>query len=233
MRFLAEYDNQKSQSYTFFRDFQIYWLVLGIMQIFYFLFLCLKYALLSIVVLGSNEKLHEDMIHGLVRCPSSYFDTTPTGRLINKFSNDLGILDNTMSFVFTDMIEGPIISLIMLANIFQINLLFIPPGVITIIFLIYFFIFCKKSIVESKQLDLRTRTPVFNIFGEMISGLVQVRIFGRRTSLLQDFTKAVNNMARANLCYWNCSRGFGAYVSYFSIIILIIGYMIGVYNATI
>jgi ATP-binding cassette subfamily C (CFTR/MRP) protein 1 len=44
------------------------------------------------------------MIHGLVRCPSSYFDTTPTGRLVNKFSNDLGILDNTLSFVFVDMI---------------------------------------------------------------------------------------------------------------------------------
>lgn len=58
------------------------------------------------------------MVHGLVRCPSGYFDITPTGRLINKFSNDLGILDNTLVFVFTDMIEGPIISLIMLANIF-------------------------------------------------------------------------------------------------------------------
>ena len=100
-------------------------------------------------------------------------------------------------------------------------------------FLVYFFIFCKQTIIESKQLDLRTRTPVFNIFGEMISGLVQVRIFGRRTSLLNDFTKAANSLTRASLSYWNCSRGFGAYVSYFSIIVLIIGYMIGVYNATI
>lgn len=53
----------------------------------------------------------------------------------------------------------------MLANIFQINLYFIPPGVITIIFLVYFFMFCKPTIIESKQLDLRARSPVFNIFG--------------------------------------------------------------------
>jgi hypothetical protein len=39
-------------------------------------------------------------------------------------------------------------------------------------------------------------------------------------------------MTRANICYWNCSRGFGAYVSYISIIILVIGYLIGVYNST-
>ena len=105
------------------------------------------------------------MVHGLVRCPSNYFDTTPTGRLVNTFSNDLGILDNTMAFVFTDMIEGPIICIVMLANVFQINLLFIPPGFVTIIFLIFFYVFCKSSIVKSKQLDLKTRTPVFNIFG--------------------------------------------------------------------
>ena len=58
MRFLADYDNQKTDNDAFFRDFKIYWLVLGIMQILYFVFMCVKYLLLSIVVLGSNEKLH-------------------------------------------------------------------------------------------------------------------------------------------------------------------------------
>jgi hypothetical protein len=48
------------------------------------------------------------MIHGLVRSPSSYFDTTPTGRLNNKFSNDLGIMDSSLQFVLIDAIEGPI-----------------------------------------------------------------------------------------------------------------------------
>jgi ABC-type multidrug transport system fused ATPase/permease subunit len=87
------------------------------------------------------------MIHGLVRCPSGYFDTTPTGRLINKFSNDLGILDNTLAFVMMDTVEGPMVGIIMIVNIFQINLFFIPPGVINIAFIIFYFIFCKKTIV--------------------------------------------------------------------------------------
>ena len=87
------------------------------------------------------------MIHGLVRCPSSYFDVTPTGRLVNKFSNDLGILDNTLVFVLVDMVEGPIVSIIMFINIFQTNLYFIPPGIVNIIFLIFYYIFCKLPIV--------------------------------------------------------------------------------------
>ena len=39
-------------------------------------------------------------------------------------------------------------------------------------------------------------------------------------------------MTRANYCYWICSRGFGTYVSYFSIGILTIGFIIGAYNST-
>jgi ATP-binding cassette subfamily C (CFTR/MRP) protein 4 len=125
------------------------------------------------------------MIHGLVRSPSFYFDITPTGRLNNKFSNDLGILDNMLMFVLTDAVEGPIVSIILLINVFSINLYFIIPGVINIIFVILFFLYCKKPIVNIKQLDLRLKSPVFNMVGEMINGLVQIKIFNRRYNLLK------------------------------------------------
>lgn len=145
-------------------EIRLYWLTLGLMQVAYFILLITKYTMLSVVVLWSNERLHFEMMHGLVRCPSSYFDTTPSGRLINKFSNDLGILDSILAYTFIDTIEGPIISIIMLINIFQINLFFIPPGLLNILVIVVFFIYCRSTIVESKQLDLRSKTPVFNMF---------------------------------------------------------------------
>lgn len=44
------------------------------------------------------------MIHKIIRCPSSYFDITLTGKLNNIFSNDLGIMDNLMAFILADSI---------------------------------------------------------------------------------------------------------------------------------
>ena len=44
------------------------------------------------------------MIEAIVRCPGKFFDTTPSGILVNKFSNDLGILDNTMIFGLVDAV---------------------------------------------------------------------------------------------------------------------------------
>jgi len=43
------------------------------------------------------------MINGIVRSPASFFDTTPSGMIINKFSNDLGVLDNSLSSSMVEM----------------------------------------------------------------------------------------------------------------------------------
>ncbi len=81
-----------------------FWLALGLLLVGYFIFNLIKYFLLNTTILNSNQALHKDMIHGLVRSPSFYFDITPTGRLNNKFSNDLGILDNILGFVLVDAV---------------------------------------------------------------------------------------------------------------------------------
>lgn len=157
-----------------------YWLVLGLCTAGYYVILIVKYFLLNLLILFSNEKLHDVMMEGLVRSPASYFDITPSGRLSNNFSNDLGILDNMVAFIITDCLEGPIISIVMLVNIFQINLYFLIPGGIYIVFLFAFFIYCKKTNVAAKQLDLKSKSPVYNMVSEMASGLIQIRIFKRR-----------------------------------------------------
>jgi ATP-binding cassette subfamily C (CFTR/MRP) protein 4 len=42
------------------------------------------------------------MVNGIVRSPGAFFDVTPSGVLINKFSNDLGILDNALPMALID-----------------------------------------------------------------------------------------------------------------------------------
>jgi hypothetical protein len=62
----------------------------------------------------------------------------------------------------------------------------------------------------------------------MISGLVQIRIFERRYDLLAEFAKKVNIVFRGNMCFWNISRAFGANISFVSIIIMFVGWVIGI-----
>jgi hypothetical protein len=43
------------------------------------------------------------MLINLLRSPSGYFDVTATGQLINRFSNDLGVMDTTISTITVDI----------------------------------------------------------------------------------------------------------------------------------
>lgn len=105
---------------------------------------------------------------------------------------DLGIMDNIVATVLIDVLEVPIASVIVFANIVSINIHFLIPGIVNIIFIVVFFIYCKKVILAMKQLDLKLKSRLFSMVGEMISGLIQIKIFKRRLYLLQEFAKKIN-----------------------------------------
>ena len=90
------------------------------------------------------------MVNGIVRSPASFFDATPSGVLINKFSNDLGILDNSLAAPLMDALEGPTSIIVAMINICQIYPLFIPPVVVIFFFSILFFFYSRPVIVQSK-----------------------------------------------------------------------------------
>lgn len=47
----------------------------------------------------ATKKLHEDMIHSVLRAPVNlYFDTVPVGRIMNKFSADLSEIEGSFQY---------------------------------------------------------------------------------------------------------------------------------------
>jgi len=53
----------------------------------------LKYTVLAFIILKTNEKIHNRMLKHLMRTEVVFFDKNPSGRILNNFSNDMGILD--------------------------------------------------------------------------------------------------------------------------------------------
>ena len=44
----------------------------------------------------AGRSLHNDMLIRLLRAPMWYFDTTPLGRIVNRFSKDIDLIDNAI-----------------------------------------------------------------------------------------------------------------------------------------
>lgn len=142
LRFLADFDNVSNGSSSIFNgDFRLYWTTLGGLVVGYFIILVAKYFTLNMAILLSSTSIHEVMIKAIVRSPGSFFDYTPSGVLVNKFSNDLGIIDKYLNSCFVDALEGPAVILAAVINICQINIFFLIPAsvlfVIAILFMVY------------------------------------------------------------------------------------------------
>ena len=104
------------------------------------------------------------MLNGIIRSPAGFFDVTPSGVLINKFSNDLGVLDNGLALSLTDAFEGPISGLIAMVNICQIYVFLIPPVIVMLIIGALYFFYFRPVIVQCKQIDLKNKNPIFHCY---------------------------------------------------------------------
>lgn len=57
----------------------------------------LAYSLLAgTCMVTAAGHLHAKMLKNIMRSPMSFFDTTPSGRILNRFSSDVDVIDNTL-----------------------------------------------------------------------------------------------------------------------------------------
>lgn len=56
--------------------------------------------ILSLGMVTAAGRLHHKMLRKILRAPMAFFDTTPVGRITNRFSADIDIMDNTLPLTF-------------------------------------------------------------------------------------------------------------------------------------
>ena len=127
-----------------------YWTTIATIIVLGFLTIMIVYYVCNLCILNSNQAIHEQMIDGILKSPSNFFDTTPSGELINKFSNDLSILDNNLFFTMIDSIEGPMLVIVALVYVCTVNVFFIPSTVIFFTIGIILVAYSKQCVVSSK-----------------------------------------------------------------------------------
>lgn len=157
-----------------------YWGILSMILIVYFLFLVIQYYILNISILRSSDNVHKQMVDSILRSPSSFFDDTKPGILINKFSNDLGIVDRNISLDFNVFLTLISYIIVAIANICHVNLINIIPSILFIGICVYFYYYARPGILTCRKLDLIKKNPIFQFFEETKSGIIPLRIYNRQ-----------------------------------------------------
>ena len=100
-----------------------------------------------------------------------FFDTTPQGRILNRFSKDIDVLDATMPMI----IRGWITCLLAVLSTFLIisyttPYFMLPTGIILCGYWIVQRIYVASS-RQLKRLESISKSPIFSQFGETINGV--------------------------------------------------------------
>ncbi|TPX78607.1 chitosanase [Chytriomyces confervae] len=125
----------------------------------------------------ASKVLHEMALLRVLRCPVYFFDTTPLGRIINRFSRDFDAVDNSIALNFRQLVQQLSICVSTFAVMCYALPLFTIPVVPAIG--VYYFVqnLYRKSARELKRLDSTTKSPLYANFGETVIGISTIRAY--------------------------------------------------------
>ncbi|XP_061652415.1 multidrug resistance-associated protein 4 isoform X2 [Phyllopteryx taeniolatus] len=124
-----------------------------------------------------TQALHNNMFTAILRTHVRFFDVNPIGRVLNRFSKDIGQLDSIMPWTFVDFIQVflQILGVVAVAaGVIPWILLPVLPLLIVFLFLRRYFLQTSRDI---KRLESTTRSPVFSHLSSSLQGLWTIRAF--------------------------------------------------------
>ena len=138
---------------------------------------CVRSAMNLLSALRASRIIHKKSLSALVRAPVSYFDTTPVGRILNRFSKDTDDVDFLLSMSMTEFgncIMQLTATLVFLAVIQPWILVGIAP-----LSIIYYIVqkYFRRSYIELQRLDAVSRSPIYAHFSESLSGVETIRAY--------------------------------------------------------
>uniref|UniRef100_A0AAX7SQ83 ATP-binding cassette sub-family C member 5 n=1 Tax=Astatotilapia calliptera TaxID=8154 RepID=A0AAX7SQ83_ASTCA len=137
--------------------------------------------------LRASSKLHDELFHKILRCPMKFFDTTPTGRLLNRFSKDMDEVDTRLPFQAEMFIQNVILVFFCLGVISCVFPWFlVAVGPLVLLFAVLHSI-SRVFIRELKRLDNVTMSPFMSHITSSIHGLATLQAYDRGRDFLHRY----------------------------------------------
>ena len=127
------------------------------------------------------------MVLAILQSPVPFFDSNPVGRILNRFSKDVGCLDELLPHTFLLSIQRVLMvfASIIVPIVTNPWLLFLVVPLIVLV--LYISKYYLKTSRELKRLESKCRSPVFFHFSETLNGLDTIRTRDRQKDFVDQF----------------------------------------------
>uniref|UniRef100_A0A665WVS5 ATP-binding cassette, sub-family C (CFTR/MRP), member 3 n=1 Tax=Echeneis naucrates TaxID=173247 RepID=A0A665WVS5_ECHNA len=134
--------------------------------------------------IGAARKLHYSLLTNKLHTPQSFFDTTPIGRVINRFSKDIYVIDEALPatvLMFLGTFFVSLSTLIVIVSSTPIFAVVVFPLALIYIFVQRFYVATSRQL---KRLESVSRSPIYSHFSETITGSSVIRAYGRNSAFV-------------------------------------------------
>ncbi|NXM50901.1 MRP1 protein, partial [Gymnorhina tibicen] len=151
----------------------------------------------SIGGIFASRHLHLNLLHNVLRSPMSFFERTPSGNLVNRFSKEIDTIDSTIPPIIkmfmgsTFNVIGACI-VILLAT--PIAAVIIPPLGLVYLFVQRFYVATSRQL---KRLESVSRSPVYSHFNETLLGVSVIRAFEEQKRFIKQNDMKVDENQKA------------------------------------
>ncbi|KAJ6635777.1 putative multidrug resistance-associated protein lethal [Pseudolycoriella hygida] len=174
------------------------------------------------LAMKASTHLHNLMFEGVTRATMFFFNTNPSGRILNRFSKDMGQVDEILPSVMIDVIQiflslGGIIVVVAIVNYWFL----IPTLIIGVIFyyLRNFYLMTSRNV---KRMEATTRSPIYSHLGASLNGLSTIRAFKAQDILVKEFDSMQDLHSSAFYLFISTSRAFGFWLDAWCVVYIAI-----------
>ncbi|XP_026323582.1 multidrug resistance-associated protein 4-like isoform X1 [Hyposmocoma kahamanoa] len=141
------------------------------------------------VSMTASRNLHNDMFHSMLRGVMRFFDTNSSGRILNRFSKDIGALDELLPRFLLESIQIYLVMFSILAlNAAALVWTLLPTTIILLLFYTILQIYLKSA-QSIKRLEGTTKSPVFSHMSATLNGISTIRSSGAQQRLIKEFDR--------------------------------------------
>ncbi|XP_036327746.1 multidrug resistance-associated protein 4-like isoform X1 [Rhagoletis pomonella] len=156
------------------------------------------------VCMHASKVLHDRMFGCILRATMRFFDTNPSGRILNRFSKDMGAIDEYLPKAIMDFIQIALVMFGILIVITVVNpILLVSIFIVAVVDYWVLQLYLRPS-QDLKRLEGICRSPVFSHLSATLSGIATIRareledVVAKEFDGLQDVHSAVWQLTMAS-----------------------------------